>query len=126
MKEYIRTTHNFNNETREWEFRGDKGNDKHGIWSFSISDEQIKRLEKENGHLYSMGVHALSRDYWMSIESIVNDTIKMYLTGAVDWSIQEEFELFMSKNLNYKEIVKSDILKELDILISLDEVRVRE
>lgn len=126
MKEYIRTTHNFNNETREWEFRGDKGNDKHGIWDYKNNDEKLKLLRKETGHLYSMGVHALERNYWMTIDQIVTETIKMYRGGAVDWSIEKEFIKFVAENENYKEIIKSDILKELEYLIELDEVRVRE
>ena len=53
MKEYIRTTHNFDNKTREWEFRGDKGQDKFGIWT-SPSGAKVAWFKDSDGNLLSL------------------------------------------------------------------------
>jgi len=119
MKEYTRSTHTFNNETREWKYRGDIDEDKHDMWSVT-TNERIKKL----GHLWSFGVHALERDSWRYMRSIIDNTISMYLGHASDDT--EEFEKFVKNTPNHREIIKNDILKELEILIELDMVRVRD
>lgn len=127
MKEYIRSTHNFDNNTREWEYRGDKGQDKYGEigWSFGGNggneyDERHRKL----GSIWSFGVHALERDSWRYMRTIIDNTINMYKGHASDST--KEFEEFIKNNPNHRELIKKDILKELEILIELDMVRVRD
>jgi|SRR5579862_454639 len=117
-KEYIRTTHNFNNETREWIFRGDRGQDKYGAWDY----ERLRIL----GPIWSFGVHALKRDGWRRMDWIVEETIKMYLGGAACPSIEKKFKEFINSTPDYKAIIEQHILKEFEILIKEDQVRVRE
>lgn len=59
MRYWTRTTHNFNNQTREWEFR--------------------KELEIEHPEYQSvLGVHALDSGRWMALIEIVNANLKYY------------------------------------------------
>jgi hypothetical protein len=58
----------------------------------------------------------------MGIEWIVDETIKEYKGDAA--GNKTEFEKFINETLNYREIIKRDILEELDFLISIDMVRV--
>jgi hypothetical protein len=120
MKEYIRTTHNFDNNTRRWVYRGERGMDKYELWnSPEIRD---KCTWRDTYPFYSLGVHALKDYQWMGIEWIVDETIKEYKGDAA--GNKTEFEKFINETLNYREIIKRDILEELDFLISIDMVRV--
>lgn len=112
MKEYIRTTHNFNNDTREWEYR--KENDKK--WE---SPELIYRKTPK----WSFGVHALMDDKWMNMRWIIDETIKLHQDCA--GVNTEKFDKFIQNTPNYRKIIKQCIEKELKILIKLDMVRVR-
>lgn len=58
MKNWTRTTHNFNNETREWEYRGDS--------------EKIP-LSLEIPTRSALGVHALCSGRWCSLDEIVKE-----------------------------------------------------
>lgn len=120
MKNWIRATHNFCNETREWIYRGDRGQDKHELWN---SDEVRSKLETKM-FKYSLGVHALRRDQWMSLDWIVDETIKAYLGGADDRPM--EFEKFIQNTPDYIQIIKSDVLKQLKYLVSIGMVEERE
>lgn len=121
MKEYIRSTHNFDNNTREWEYRGDRGQDKYGVdgWAFG-GDPRDKSLEG----LWTFGVHALERDGWRYMRTIIDNTIGMYNAHASDRT--EEFKKFVKDNPNHRDIIKQHILKELEDLIAKDMVRVRD
>jgi hypothetical protein len=122
-KEYIRTTHNFDNDTREWTFRGDRGEEKYKEWN---DPEVLKKITFRPSYppFWSMGVHALKDDRWMGIEWIVDETIKMYKGGAYDRP--DLFEKFIEENKDHREIIKEMVLEELEYLIKLDMVRERE
>jgi hypothetical protein len=117
-KEYIRTTHNFDNETREWIGRDGRGQDKHKEWNDLDVIDSIPRSK------WSFGVHALSRDHWMGIEWIIDETIKMFKGHASDYT--KEFEEFIKNTPNYRDIIKKDIEEELVYLVKIDMVRVKE
>ena len=126
MKQYIRTTHNFNNETREWDFRGDRGGDKQEDpnWRFGGKDKPYKESDKYN---WSMGPHTLKNDRWNYMRSIIDETINCYKNDAADGQgSSENFKKFCEENPNYREIIKQDILREFEYLISIDMVRVRD
>lgn len=118
-KEYTRTTHNFNNETRMWEYRGDRGGDKYEQWN---SDEVRTKLQ-ESMRQWSFGVHGLESGHWMSLHCIVENAIKYFQNDSTDYT--EEFLELKKNNPNYREIVALDIVKELEYLIEIDMVRVR-
>ena len=111
MKEYIRTTHNFNNSSREWEYRRDKGGDKYNDsdWMFPV----IPPIK------WSLGVHALRSDRYSYLRTIIDETI-LYFSN--DGQFKEKF----LKTENIRDAVRKDILKELEILIKLDMVRAKE
>lgn len=120
MKEYIRSTHNFCNKTRTWIYRGDRGQDKYELWN---SDEVKAKIETQM-YKYSIGVHALKSEQWMSLDWIVDETIKAFRGGADDKP--DAFELFIQNNVDYVQIIKSDILKELKYLVSIGMVEERD
>lgn len=62
MKYWIRNTHNFNNETREWELKE----------QFRDDEEQFEEF-KENSIL---GIRALELDEWLNLEEIVYNNEK--------------------------------------------------
>lgn len=112
MKQYIRTTQNFDNETREWIDRDE--------WR----DPNTLELLKASYQKWSFGVHALRRDIWVDMDWIVDETIKMFKGHASDNT--KEFLKFISETQNYQEIIQRDIEKEFETLIQLDMIRVRE
>jgi uncharacterized protein YqgQ len=57
MKYYIRTTHNFNNETRLWEYRKELDN--------------FPQIERKT----LLQAHALERDSWTTAQQILNENI---------------------------------------------------
>ena len=116
MKEYIRTTHDFNNETREWDFRFSSEHDQ------KRSDE-LRTLE---GSSWSMGVHAMEQDQWRYLRSIIDTTIDMWERGAGDYTGELEIKKLKENNPNYREIIKQDILKEFEILEKYGEIKVRD
>lgn len=120
MKEYIRTTHNFNNETREWEYRGDREGEKFIEWNDSTVRDKLSFRQTK----WSFGVHALKSDMWMSINWVVDETIEEYKGHASDRT--EEFLEFIKTDTNYREIIQKDVEKELEYLIELDMVRGRD
>jgi hypothetical protein len=123
MKEYIRTTHNFDNETREWNYRGDRSEDKFKQWN----DPEVRdKLDFRPIHprQWSFGVHALRRDQWMGMNWIVDGTIGMYEGHASDAT--KEFLEFVKNNPNHREIIQQHIEEEFKLLVELDMVRVRE
>ena len=115
MKEYIRTTHNFSNETRKWVYRGDRGQEKHEAW------DKVDCIDVPK---YSFGVHALKDAYWMSFDWIVSETIKMFIDNAAGNC--HEFGEWFKTTPNAREIIAKDVQKELEMLVELDMVRVRE
>lgn len=120
-KYYIRTTHNFNNETREWEYRGCKGGDKYELWN---SDEVREKTLFRKTPSYSFGVHGLESHQWMDLDWIVNNTIEDFLCDTA--GNMNKFKEFMKENPDYRSVVEKDVLEELNYLISLDMVRVKE
>jgi hypothetical protein len=116
MKEYIRTTHNFNNETREWDDR--------------FSSEYFRKTSEEIGNLggcyWSMGVHALEQDQWRYLRSIIDTTIDMWERGAANYTGELAIKELKENNPNYREIIKQDILKEFEILEKYGEIKVRD
>lgn len=121
-KEYIRATHNFDNKTREWTYRGDRGEEKFEEWHTPEVLEGTCFKDKDTK--WSLGVHALKRDQWMGIDWIIMETIDAFRGDAGD--NYREFEQFMKNNPNYKEIIQQHIENELKFLIELDMVQVRE
>ncbi len=98
MKDYyIRTTHNFNNETREWDYRDlpewkEKSN---------IIQETIQ---------LTLGVHGVERDIWEPLFRIVQnnkDYIMQESNGA--WICPENFDELVEQEL--KRLVKLDMVK---------------
>lgn len=120
--EYIRATHRFDNLKREWVYRGDGGEEKFEEW---ISDEvQHKTICKPaDGSFHGFGVHALRDDQWMDVEWIVDETINMYKGCASDRT--REFKKFIEEP-NNREILKNNILEELEYLVSIGMVMKRE
>lgn len=57
MKYWTRTTHNFNNETREWEFKNE------------LADIKIDEHTP-------LGIHALDSGRWMSFREILDANLK--------------------------------------------------
>lgn len=122
MKEYVRTTHNFSNETREWTYRGAMGQEKHEEWLKAEQDGfNFKSIKLEK---WSLGLHILKLDMWMSMDWIVWETIEAY-KGDAGGNCQE-FEQFLKDNPNHKQIIQQQTEHELEALIKLDMVRVRE
>ena len=123
MKEYIRATHNFDNNTREWTYRGERGGEKFEQWNNpKLQDSLIFR--PITPRRWSFGVHALKRDQWMGTNWIIDETINMYTAHASDAT--EEFLEFIKNNPNHREIIQQHIEEEFKLLIELDMVRVRE
>lgn len=80
MKEYIRTTHNFNNTTRTWEYRGNKGEDKYEVWNLPETREKIDKIlfkPLTTPRNWSIGVHALRLDRWMDMKWILWETTNL-------------------------------------------------
>lgn len=90
MKYYIRTTHNFNNETREWEYRNLPE------WNGKESDFPI--------------IHVINFHHW--------ESEKFILKEDRGWTIND----LGSVPENYKD----KQLKELEELVKLDMIRVKE
>jgi hypothetical protein len=63
MKYWTRTTHNFNNETREWEFKGDYGD----------ATQQAHFTGKS-----TLGIHALISGRWQSLHEITSENQEYY------------------------------------------------
>jgi hypothetical protein len=122
MKEYIRATHNFDNITREWTYRGDRGQEKFDEWS--NPETRGKTVFKEEDTKWSLGVHALRRDEWMSMDWIIWETIRAFKGDA--GGNYREFEKFLADNPDHQKIIQQHIENEFKILIPLDMVQVRE
>jgi hypothetical protein len=124
MKEYIRSTHNFDNNTREWTYRGDRGQDKFDQWRDPNYFESLA-WRPFSPKKWSLGVHALKRDTWMTMNWIIDETIGMYKGGADDHP--EEFERFLRNHPNdHRDEIEQHILEEFKLLIELDMVRERD
>src|ERR1035437_4119504 len=119
-KEYIRATHNFDNSSREWTYRGDRGQEKFEEWRNAEMDGLNSKIEST----WSLGVHALERDQWMDMQWIVHETIRGFRGDAGD--NYREFEQFLKDNPNYKEIIQQHIENDFKLLVKLDMVQVRE
>jgi len=76
MRYWTRTTHNFNNETREWEYRNE--------------------LPTPNVNLIGLGVHALENGIWMSEREIFSEYDKYYNTEETFDSRPTNDEILMS------------------------------
>lgn len=88
MKYYTRTTHNFNNETREWEYRN--------IWGDNISS---------SGE--TLGEHACSCNSWEPLWRIVEENRKY--REDFNENIPDNLEQLVEKELD--ELVKLDIVR---------------
>ncbi len=81
MKYWTRTTHNFNNETREWEFRGDYGD----------AAQQGNFIGKS-----TLGIHALDSGRWHNLHEIMHRNFEYYEQykddpyGGCHWSGHSE------------------------------------
>lgn len=125
MKEYIDVRSNFNNITREWEHRDEKGHDKYNIWTSIFWKDLGDEIDKISCR-WSLGVHALNRNWYMTIDSIIEETIGAFRGGAVDNSILCDFEKFVKKTPNFRIKIGEDIQRELDILVKHGVVKVRD
>ena len=99
IKEYTRTTHNFNNETREWEYN-------HKLDEFNNLKPRYACL---------LGVHCLESGRWSNIDSAVRVTLE-YLR-------QEEPNLDLLKNEDIEKILKKFIEEDFDDLEKLGLVK---
>lgn len=116
VKEYTRSTHYFNNSTREWVYRGDRGEEKWKEWN----ENGISLKLCEDPPKWSLGVHGFTRDHgWVYLKNVIDNNINYY---SHDEQFDEEFKLIP----NQREVVKKAILEEFETLIKLDMVRVRE
>lgn len=95
MKYWTRTTHNFNNETREWEYVAPD-------W------ETIKEVDGSTKSI--LGIHALDSGRWHALWEIVSANKKYYdqyheseihmgESGFSEASILHDLNLFESKGL---------------------------
>jgi len=121
--EYIRSTHRFDNEIREWIYRGEKGEDKFEEWNTREVFE--KTIVRKNKPFYSFGVHSLKSHMWMGLDWIVEETIKMF-KGYPHDNNTKEFLKFIKETPNHREVIENHILEDLEILISLGMVMKRE
>ena len=89
MKYWTRNTHNFNNETNEWEF-------KEGF--YDMSDWTFNSI---------LGIHALDSGRWKTLEEICNENQRYYeqYKNEAYSGITEESKIGFSK-----EIVLNDLL----------------
>ena len=122
--EYIRTTHRFDNLTREWIYRGDIGEDKFEEWNTTEVNVTTTFRLKEKCPFYSFGAHALRRDRWMDIELIIDQTINMYRGDAAGNT--REFKKWTESTPNHRDIIKKDVLEELEYLVSIGMVMKKE
>jgi len=122
--EYIRATHRFDNNTRTWIYRGDRGEDMFEKWNTTEVIIQTTSRPKDKTPFYSFGAHALRNDMWMDLDWIVEETIKMYCGDAAGNS--DEFKRFMENTPSHRDIIKKDVLDELEYLISIGMVMKRE
>lgn len=116
-KEYIRATHNFDNVTREWTYRGDRGQEKFEEWCNAEMDGLVETT-------WSLGVHALARDRWMDMKWIVWETIQEFKGDA--GGNCREFKQFLKDNPNHEEIIQQHIENDFKFLVELDMVQMRE
>jgi hypothetical protein len=121
-KEYIRATHNFDNKTREWTYRGDRGQEKFEEWNNPGTRD--KTVFKEEDTRWSLGVHALRHDQWMGMDWILWETKNAFKGDA--GGNYREFEQFLKDNPDHDQIIQQHIENELKFLIELDMVQVRE
>jgi len=121
-KEYIRSTHYFDNKTRTWIYRGDRGQDRPDWNDPELITKVCTRPCEPKNH--SMGVHALRDHMWMDIKWIVSETLKMYYGGAD--GEPTKFKEWYKNTPNARELIQKDIEEELEMLIKLDMVQVRE
>ena len=91
MKYWTRTTHNFNNETREWEYRFDYEEDT------KIAAIQFK----------SLGAHALESGRWSNLNEIIGENYH-YRDCYTDWAYPgKEIILYELEELEKLGLVKS-------------------
>ena len=121
-KQYIRATHNFDNTTREWTYRGDRGQEKFEEWRNAETCDKTPFTEEDTR--WSLGVHVLKHDYWMDMKWIVWETIQTVKCDV--GGNYREFEKFLIDTPNYDEIIRQHIENDFKILVPIDMVRVRE
>lgn len=104
MKYWTRTTHNFNNETREWEYRND------------LRERDIKDPlgEQRTVGKSILGIHALDSGRWMSLHEIVESNRGYYecwkddpYSGCDEYGYSEEAVLYDLELLEKEGVVKS-------------------
>lgn len=87
MKYYCRTTHDHNNQTREWDYRDLE------IWK---TDETILRAI-DSAHPYTCGVHSFEIS-WEPLYRLVDNTYEWLKQDYLDnWGTIEEFETEVTK-----------------------------
>lgn len=91
MKYWTRTTHNFNNETREWEYK-----------------EELELVDLHADTNSALGVHALDSGRWSNLDEIYNENeryCKQYPYDTI--SIDKEMLLKELEQLEKLGLVKS-------------------
>ena len=96
---YTRNTHNFNNETREWEYRKE------------LDAPEIAEACK---NFKSIGVHALESGKWSSFFDILHENIESYKSDIMD--------SYGGKECPTHETIRN----ELETMIDLGLVKVKE
>jgi len=99
MKYWTRTTHNFNNETREWEYR-----------------KELDKFENKNIFNSLLGVHALDSGRWKTLEEIYHENEEYY----------EQYKDELYSGADISGIDKSIILSDLELMEKLGFVKSKE
>lgn len=108
---FIRTTHNFDNKTREWIYRGDKGQDMEKKWQ---NNDNFA-----NDELYwCLGVHVLEQNRWMTFKEVVDETILGFEKGAAGHEGEDSLaRLKKDRPLNWREYFEMDVEEDLRFLV---------
>lgn len=100
MKYWTRTTHNFNNETREWEY----------------VDRPYNRANFSRNAKSTLGIHALISGRWQSLYEIVDENRQYY----------EQFKDDPWSGVDEKGHSEESVLHDLELMEKLGLVKSKE
>jgi hypothetical protein len=110
MKYYCRTTHDYNNTLREWEYRNLE------IWS----KDHIILDAINKAHPNTLGIHSFERD-WQPLYTIVDNIYNSLLQDYIqEGGIEEEFK----KNVSIEKI-ESELKSLIECYKKYDMVKER-
>jgi hypothetical protein len=106
MKYYCRTTHNYNNETREWEYRDLE------VWK---TDHNILKAI-DAAHRFTIGIHSFETE-WEPLWRLVSN--------VYDYLLQEcDDELYFKQNVT-KEIIEKELISLAECYKKYDMIKER-